>query len=327
MLFKASAPGSLMLLGEYAVLNNKLALVCAVDKRMTVTLSPRSDTQVTISSKLGEYSKEISQLAIEPPFQFVLATLKKFQKKLPSGCDIQINSEFSDKIGFASSAAVTVATLVVLAKWLGLPFANQNHPDDVDFRAQHLAKLKLARIARDIIREVQGLGSGADVAACVFGGIIAYRPKPLSIEKLPYVYPITVVYSGSKTPTVEVVTRVKKSFADTPELFKQICQAIDHCAERGRQAIYNQNWTDLGKIMNVQQGLMDALGVNTEHLNKIIHRLRAQPDIFGVKISGSGLGDCVIGLGNHDQGSLSFETGMFSIPVEVARQGVYCEEI
>ena len=37
MLFKASAPGSLMLLGEYAVLQGKSALVCAIDKRMMVS--------------------------------------------------------------------------------------------------------------------------------------------------------------------------------------------------------------------------------------------------------------------------------------------------
>jgi mevalonate kinase len=254
MLFKASAPGSLMLMGEYAVLHGKHALVCAVDKRMTVTLAPRLDKKITISSALGEMVTDISLLNIEPPFQFVLATLKKFQKKMFTGCDITIASEFSDKIGFASSAAVTTALLAALAAWLNVS----------------LTKIDMVRIARTIVRQVQGLGSGADVAACVFGGIVAYRAQPLSIEKLPYHYPLTVIYSGSKTPTVEAIAHVNHFFATQPQLFKQICQLLNACSLQGKKAILNQDWSELGKIMNIQQGLMEALNVSTPKLNQII---------------------------------------------------------
>lgn len=303
MSFKASCPGSLMLLGEYAVLHGKSALVCAVDKRMSVTLTPRTDKSIHISSALGHYVADVTQLKVEQPFQFVLAVLKKYRKELPAGCDITITSEFSDKIGFASSAAVTVATLAVLSAWLQLD----------------LAKLELFQIARAIIRQVQGLGSGADVAACVFGGIVAYRAQPLSIEKLPYHHPITVVYSGSKTPTVQAVSQVKQAFAEKPKLYQQICLAIDSCALRGKQAVHDQNWVELGKIMDIQQGLMDALGVNTGKLNSIVYNLRNQATILGSKISGSGLGDCVIGLGTITDQAAG------GISVEITEQGVCCE--
>ena len=39
--YTASAPGSLMLFGEHAVLHGHAALVAAVDRRVTVTLRPR----------------------------------------------------------------------------------------------------------------------------------------------------------------------------------------------------------------------------------------------------------------------------------------------
>ncbi len=38
MRLKASAPGSLMLLGEYGVLYGKHALVCAIDKRIVISI-------------------------------------------------------------------------------------------------------------------------------------------------------------------------------------------------------------------------------------------------------------------------------------------------
>ena len=50
MPFKASAPGSLMLLGEHAVLHGKPALVGALDKRITVTLTPMRHDRIEIIS-------------------------------------------------------------------------------------------------------------------------------------------------------------------------------------------------------------------------------------------------------------------------------------
>lgn len=292
-----------MLLGEYAVLHGKHAVVCAVDKRMTVTITPRQDNKISIASSLGTHATTLSTLKVIAPFQFVLMTLKKFKKQLPSGCDIHITAEFSEKIGFGSSAAVTVATVAAIAAWLNLK----------------IEKLDLIRIARTIVRAVQGLGSGADVAACVMGGMVLYRAQPLRAEKLPHTYPLVVVYSGSKTPTVDAVNFVKQAFAAFPHVFKQICLAIDVCAVQGSLAISQQNWAELGKIMNIQQGLMDALGVNTHELHSIVYTLRTQPHILGAKISGSGLGDCAIGLGkltDEVQNELS---------VRVSERGVVCE--
>ena len=40
---KASAPGSLMLMGEHAVLRGQPAIVCAISKRMKIKLKPRAD--------------------------------------------------------------------------------------------------------------------------------------------------------------------------------------------------------------------------------------------------------------------------------------------
>ncbi|MDR3476930.1 MAG: mevalonate kinase [Gammaproteobacteria bacterium] len=310
MLFKASAPGSLMLLGEYGVMHGKHALVCAVNKRMTVTIEPRSDTRIEIfSDRLGQFFTDLSNFYIEPPFQFILATLKRYRLKLKKGCTITIESEFSDKIGFGSSAAVTVATLTALATWLELSFTEKEFISE----------------ARAIVRQVQGLGSGADVAACTLGGIVAYKMHPLLAEKLPAEHPLTAVYAGYKTGTVEAVKRVKTFFAFNPLLFKQICQAIDSCAVQGIRAVRAADWIDLGKMMNIQQGLMESLGVSTPLLSQIVTTLRKQSAVLGAKISGSGFGDCLIGLGAAPKFKFA-DKNVAVIPVEITQQGVYCEK-
>ena len=75
--------------------------------------------------------------------------------------------------------------------------------------------------------------------------------------------------------------------------------------------------------MNIQQSLMNALGVGTPQLNHIINSLHKDPYIYGAKISGAGLGDCVIGLKNEN-----FDQTLFPLeclPVMPALQGVAYE--
>jgi mevalonate kinase len=309
MLFKASAPGSLMLLGEYAVLHGKPALVCAVNKRMSVLLKPRRDTKITIKSDLGVFETDLSKIEITYPFQFVLTALKKFQLHMRYGCDIIITSEFSDKVGFGSSAAVTVATIKAVATWLKIPMPN----------------MLLLKHAKKIIRKVQGLGSGADVAAAVFGGIVYYRMQPIMAEKIHSFYPLSAVYSGFKTPTVEAVNLVKKKYVKHPKLYHQLFKTIGSCAQLGRLAIQQQDWPTFGKIMNIQHDLMYGLGVSSPLLEKITHQLRTA-DTLGAKISGSGLGDCIIALGQIASFKWK-DKKVRNIPLAITEQGVYCEKI
>ncbi len=97
-----SAPGSLMLLGEHAVLHGKQALVCAINRRITVHLFPVPNDSVEIISDLGEYQSTLSDLTDHPSFTFVLQAIKQHRAQLPSGFKLEIASEFSADIGFGS---------------------------------------------------------------------------------------------------------------------------------------------------------------------------------------------------------------------------------
>jgi mevalonate kinase len=118
----ASAPGSLMLLGEHAVLHGHRALVCAINRRITVRLFQTLENSVRIASGLGNYEGALDALADHPSFRFVLQAIRQHRKKIPSGFELKVDSEFSADIGFGSSAAVTVATHAALMQWInGVP--------------------------------------------------------------------------------------------------------------------------------------------------------------------------------------------------------------
>ena len=314
--YTASAPGSLMLLGEHAVLHGQLALVCAVNRRIHVTLTPRQDRTIRISSTLGQRSMTVDGIKPSKPFRFVIAVLHRFAKTLPSGFDLRIDSEFSHQVGLGSSAAVTVATLAVLKQFV----AGHAEPG---IQSQRDRLQNLFKEAVGVIREAQGLGSGADVAASVYGGILLYRAQPLQAVKLTALYPLTVIYSGSKKPTVEVVRRVEKARKTNPALFDAIFRMMGQSSRKAAVAIRRKNWKTVGAIMNFNQVLMAAIGVSNAKLSEIVHALRMTPDILGSKISGSGLGDCVIGLGKAKRKKWPYRV----LAVEMARNGVRMEDV
>lgn len=313
--YRVSVPGSLMLFGEHAVLKHKQAVVVAINRYLQVRLVPRFDRQIKIISPIfGSYVTTLDKFRVAAPYSYVLQAIRQSLTKIKSGFVLEINADFSS-IGFGSSAAVTVATLGVLERWLG-----KSEGDDL---------MRLYRRAVSVIRLVQGVGSGADAAASVFGGIIAYRTRPLAIKKLPGVFPLVAVYSGTKMATAKVVSKVEGERQQFLSIFQQLYGAIDSCAVAAILAINHQEWRRLGKLMNIHQGLQDALGVNNPLLTELIFSLRKSKQIYGAKISGSGLGDCVIGLGrvkknNFPENKLQQQCGVRQIEVAVSPAGFSC---
>ncbi len=267
-----------MLLGEHAVLHGRRALVCAIDQRMTVLLTSLDKPVLRIDSELGQYESPLDQLEDHPDFRFVLDAVKQYP--LEQGVELKIDSEFSSDIGFGSSAAVTVATHAALA-------GNAKN------------KIELFRRSLATIHRVQGRGSGADVAASVCGGVVAYRADPFELAPICEEFPLTAVYSGSKMKTADVIRWVEERRALNPDYFEKIFDRMD--ASIGEVI---QSFPTLGKQLVANQLLMEEMGLCNAALAEIISIFQGLPALSGAeggipaKISGSGLGDCAIGLGS-----------------------------
>ncbi|MCL6270809.1 mevalonate kinase [Sansalvadorimonas sp. 2012CJ34-2] len=298
-----SAPGSTMLFGEHAVLYGEAAIACAVETRLRVEAALRDDRRVVIRSSLGGLETDLDRLAQDHTHRFTLALLEKWKNRLPGGLDLAISSDFSHKVGLGSSAALTVAVAGALRSISGLPLRPRTMLDEC-----------LA-----VVQEVQGSGSGTDLVASLYGGIVHYRPATRSVTPLGEDLPLTLYYSGYKTPTPEVIAHVTKERALIPSLYDHLFRVMGECTQQATGAIREHNMTRLGRCMNVYNGLMEGLGICDKTLSEMVHTLRQQ-GAEGVKISGSGLGDCVIALGNA--GDLA---GYDLIPVPVAKCGVYLE--
>lgn len=304
---EASAPGSLMLMGEHAVLRGHPAIVCAISKRMKVELLPHSDRKIFLHSALGEHETTLDELAPNETFRFVLAAIRAFRDGVETGFDLNIRSGMSHQMGLGSSAAVTVATLGALTA----------------ARGEDPGRPAILETATQLIRKVQGgVGSGADVAASVHGGCIRYFAQTQECVKLSSVPDLTVLYSGSKMPTPDVIALVEEKRRRHLPVYDDLDALIGKTVRQAFTAAASGDWETMGELMNINQGLMDALGVNNSALSNLVYALREDPRILGAKISGSGLGDCVVGLGR----AMRTDWGVPSLGICIDANGLQTKE-
>lgn len=186
-------------------------------------------------------------------------------------------------------------------------------PEDKDFFFNH---------AKEIVRQVQEQASCADVAASVYGGLMLYRADPLLMQPLPLLKEnrIYAVYSGYKTKTEEVLRKVKAGFQHKPALLETLMTGIEHCTQQALSYLQNEDWSSFGDCMNVAHGYLSALGVSDPKLESLVYELRNNWGALGAKISGAGLGDCVIGLGQIDSERMK-KTNLTVYPIQISEVG------
>ncbi len=200
---------------------------------------------------------------------------------MDKGIRVTTSSEFSSKFGFGSSSASTVCALKALSELFDLKLDNKGVFD----------------LAYKAVLDIQGKGSGFDVAAAVYGGTLYFLTggktiEPLAIEHLPLI----VGYSGIKADTVTLINAVKEKFADNQSRLDEIYSEIDALVEKAKPEIINENWEEVGKLMIENQALLKELGVSIEKLDQMIDGA-VSGGAYGGKLSGAGGGDCMIAFG------------------------------
>lgn len=286
---RVSAPGSIMVTGEHAVVYGHPAIVAAIDQRITVQIIRRADRLVTISSEIAPPAQlSLDSLSAEGPYRFVLAAVMKYRADLSGGVDITITSQIDPTLGLGSSAAVVIACLRALAALTDAPLDT------------------LHKQALDIVQSLQGRGSGADLAASLRGGMIAYQlgteGLAAQITALPVPPPLSLCYVGYKTPTGEVLRQVAEASVGREAAVDALYTAMGETAAQAISSAGAQEWAAFGSALSAYQDHMRRLGVSDDALEALIARAAAKDGVMGAKISGSGLGDCVLALGAVPEG-------------------------
>ncbi len=286
---KASAPGKLILFGEHAVVYNRPCIVVSVEHRISVSLKKRNDNNIFLTAPdLNFKNQDISSLEKShfKKVSFVLTAIRNFFKKygVKSGLDIETKSEFSDKIGLGSSSAVVVSTIKGLSELFNM---NMNEKDIFD-------------LSYKTVLDVQGLGSGFDVAAATYGGTLFFKTggeiiEPINIENIPLI----VGYTGIKADTPTLVRMVREKKSKEPDKINGIFDEMEKIVNLAKTEIENNNWKEVGRLMNQNQKLLRSLDVSSKELENLI-KAASNAGAYGAKLSGAGGGDCMIAIADEN---------------------------
>ncbi|MDH3815518.1 MAG: hypothetical protein OEV48_13595, partial [Acidobacteriota bacterium] len=272
---EVSAPGKLVLFGEYAVLFGAPAAVVAVDRRAIVTLRPFAGNGWEVAAP-GLVAQR-ARLEVEPDntvlwhdeklgrdaFSLIdtllrgigdsgsidLVNLPPLAATLDTRAFFESAGGWESKLGLGSSAALTVAFVSALEVWAG---------GEPTARLQEFV---------DLHRGVQGgAGSGIDVAASLLGGVIRYRlaDDGSVAQASPMVLPedlrTVFVWTGRAASTGDFLERLRARREQEPREVNPVLDELGTISSEGIGALTDGDATRFLDAVDAFWEVLDQLG-------------------------------------------------------------------
>lgn len=306
---KVSAPGKIILSGEHAVVYGCPAILTAINRRLTVLVTPFFKNKIITPEPpaLAKFARD-----------FVLKTLSKPKEKLK----IKISSEIPVGCGMGSSAALAVAMTTALFK-----FFNQSFD-----------KEKINEIAYEIEKKQHGNPSGGDNTIVTYGGFLWYRKeaeflklfKPLNfnLERLPS---FVLINTGRPVETTgEMVASVGKLYERNPRQTEEIFNEIEKTTKQLLIAFRQVDNKAVGEAIRENERLLEELEIVSDSAKKIIREIEQEGGV--AKICGAGgikKGSGII-LAFHPEKKLPFaiarKRNLPAFEVKLGEEGVRVEK-
>lgn len=309
----ASAPGKVMIAGEYAVLYGAPAVVAAVSRR--AYSRPAHDS--------GERSDGSGWAGAGSPGGFVRGpevvlarTLAEREMGSVSGDMVLDTTELREhgrKLGLGSSAAGAVATVAHV-------FAEHGRAiETADERA------RMFPIAIEAHRSIAPEGSGADVAASMFGGFVQLEKRDVLTTRSIDGWDALewcVVWTGKEARTSDFVARVRActspaidAIRDHAMEFAAAIEARDAAGAIGAVAAHHRAMAALGDdagVPIVEEKLAEIAGIAEAHGG-------------AAKPSGAGGGDVAIAVFAEGSDVQAFRSACASAGLTVLSVGLGAE--
>jgi len=292
-----SAPGKITLFGEHAVVYGEPAIVASIDKRVYVSIKLRNDNLIKISALdlqvpgIALTFEEDGEITLETDYGKVIKAVSYIKKAIEltsnyignhKGAHIIVKSTMPVGAGLGTSAAVAVATIKAYSLALGYNLNNK----------------EVAKIGYTTEKEVQGSASPMDTSIATHGGLLLINPRSeeiISKINVKIDLPFVIGYVVREGLTAQLVAYVKEMRDKIPFIIDPIIKTIGDIVRKAEKAFYKNDLNEIGYLMNINHGLLDALGVSTKKLNDMVYAARSA-GALGSKLTGAGGGGCIIAL-------------------------------
>lgn len=307
--YVARAPGKLFLLGEYAVLDGGPSIVAAIDRHVEVRVTPHRSSSLTRIAAPGHFEvvevRRGNGTSAPGEVRLALTAIETAMQTSPElaelGFDVEIRNRLEEgadsgqKLGLGASAAVTVALVAALRTVAGGDVA--------------AARDEIFATAFAAHRRAQGgVGSGADVAASTYGGVLLFEPKPESLPAvralmLPPRTQLAAAWSGRASATAPLVRSylaldgecaVAAGRSARRDFVRESRASVDaFVGALDGGWLSSRSVSDNGEALE-RLGRRAGLDLLTPALERLVDLARAAG--AGAKLSGAGGGDCAIAL-------------------------------
>ena len=296
----STAPGKVILFGEHFVVHGSRAVLCAIDRRITVTSRTTDRPAFSVRSGFGfaNHPMGASLRSIETWVRPFWHMAREMRGGLGSGgLSITINSNIPSGAGLGSSSACCVAAAGSVTGLTG-----------------PCTRRSLLNLAISSERAIYPDSSGADCTISVHGGIAEYRAGNFRRRDTLPGMALVVANSNMRHSTAGIVAGVGRFRRKNPRKFESLQAHADELAGRALSAMDADDVPSIGRLASENQILLEELGVSNDTLRKMIRV--ADRHSYGSKITGAGGGGCIFAVTDstntsatvHDLSSAGYDT-------------------
>ncbi|MGV3620119.1 MAG: mevalonate kinase [Archangium sp.] len=267
----AFGPGKIILLGEHGVVYGHAALAGAISRGVRASAEPSNEPGLELPDDLSEGQQDALDRA------FAVAAKKAKHPKVA----VHVSSDLPLSMGLGSSGALSVAIARVM-----LEAKAGKAPSSKDVESLAFAMEK----------EFHGTPSGCDHTTSARGTLVLFQKGKAIEVKSPRPLKVLVALVGPRSSTKTTVGALRERQKLWPKRYRRVFEHINSLVGEGVQAVKKGDLASLGDVMNMNQGLLSALGLTSTPIDEMVYTLRAH-GALGAKLTGAGGdGGAVIGL-------------------------------
>ncbi|TFC35506.1 hydroxymethylglutaryl-CoA reductase, degradative [Cryobacterium sp. TMT2-14] len=202
-----------------------------------------------------------------------------------AGLRVDVFSHLPRASGLGASAAFAVALIRAVADSFQLTISDA----------------EVSSLAFECEQIVHGTPSGIDNTVATFGRSVLFQrsdaPGGHTIRDIftPHPIPIVIGLSGVESLTKQTVGLVRSAWQRNPARYDAIFSQIDGLVLAGVDALRRGDIAELGELMNINQGLLNALQVSSPEIESLVAIAR-RAGALGAKLTGGGGGGAMIAI-------------------------------
>ncbi len=278
-----SGYGKVILFGEHAVVYGANALAAPIPLAMEAKIASASKEGVHLIIPRWGVEEQVHpdreyKYSIFQSLNLILKSLGVDNQNI----EIEVFPNVPRAMGLGGSASLAVAIIRALSEYFSLQLDNA----------------AISALAFESEKIVHGTASGIDNTLATYGQFLRFKKgNPPEIEPITPPKPIRIVIGLTwiESLTAGMVARVRQAWERNKDLYNRIFKEIDRLTIQAIKAINENNLPQLGELMNINQGYLNALQVSGREIEELIAIAR-ENGALGAKLTGGGGGGAIIAL-------------------------------